>query len=150
MKKILILAIPIGIAVILLTAAAVQSFGFRHHHSMGKDFLFYKMDRLSEELKLDASQQAKLDTLKKDLEALMEQRHDKRREIHQSVKEELAKENPDSSKLSGIIHQQIDETAQFAHDLTNRVSELYSSLTPEQKRILSDKIQERMREHEED
>ena len=146
MKKILLLAVPLGLAAILLTAYAAQSFGFRHHHGMMKDFVFYKIDRLSQELNLDPAQQAKMDTFKRDLESMFEDRMGKRKEVHEVVVAELKKENPDIRQLTVLIHQQIDDRAQLAHDITNRLAEFYQDLTPEQKRVLSEKI-EQMHDH---
>ena len=141
MKKILIIAVPIALLAILLTAGAVQSFGRHSHgHGMMKDFLFYKLDKVGEELKLNPSQQAKMDTFKRDLEAVFDERSDKRKEVHETITAEMQKENPDVNKISALVHQQIDERAQLAHDLTNRVSELYQDLSPEQRKLLSEML----------
>jgi len=147
MKKVLIIAIPVVIVVLLL--ATLPSFGFgrgHRHHGMMKDFILYKIDRVAEDLDLNSAQQAKWDTFKRDLENSIEQRKGKREEIHNLVKEELAKNNPDFTKITPLVHGQIDSTSQFAHDLVNRVNELFSDLSPEQKRKLSERIME-MHDH---
>jgi len=153
MKKFLMFAIPIGVVVALLFAAH-QSYGFgrfgHRHEGMAKDFILWKMDRLGQELKLTPAQQAKWDTFKQDLEKSMDERHEGKKQIHDAVKAELAKPNPDLSKVTGSIHSQIDQTAQFAHDTVNRINELYSDLSPEQRKILSQTILERIHEREEE
>src|SRR5687767_12360836 len=100
MKKILMIAIPVVVVVLLL--ATLPSFGFgRHrHHGMMKDFIFYRIDKLAGDLDLNAAQQAKWDTFKKDLENSIEQRKGKRQEIHDTVKQELEKSNPDFTKIT--------------------------------------------------
>jgi len=137
--------VAIPIAVVALLLATLPSFGFgRGHrqHGMMKDFIMYKIDRLAGDLDLNSAQQARWDTFKKDLETTIEQRKGKREEIHNTVKKELAKDNPDFTKVTPLVHGQIDSTAQFAHDMVNRVNELFSDLSPEQKRKLSERIME--------
>ena len=150
MKKILMIAIPVG--VLALFVLAHQSYGFgrfgRHHRGMAEDFIFWKIDRISQELNLNPSQQAKWDRFEQDLKESIDRRHESRKAIHDTVREELSKGEPDLSKLNASIHTQIDQTAQFAHDTVNRINELYTDLTPEQKKLLSEKIQQRIREHE--
>jgi len=151
MKKILMIGIPIAVVAIFL--AAIPSFGFgRMHHGhrgMMKDFLFYKIDKVAEDLNLNPAQKAQWDTFKKDLETNIDQRKDKRQELHELVKQELEKSNPDFGKVTPLIHGQIDSTAQFAHDMVNRVNELLTDLTPEQKQILAKKIAEFHQDHDE-
>jgi Spy/CpxP family protein refolding chaperone len=147
MKKVLIVAIPVTVVALLL--ATLPSFGFgrgHRHHGMMKEFIMYKIDKLAEDLNLNSTQQARWDTFKKDLESSIEQRKGKREEIHNIVNQELAKDNPDFTKVTPLVHGQIDSTAQFAHDLVNRVNELFSDLSPEQKKILSERIME-MHDH---
>jgi Spy/CpxP family protein refolding chaperone len=149
MKKVLIVAIPVAVLALLL--ATLPSFGFgrgHRHHGMMKEFIMYKIDKLAGDLNLSSAQQARWDTFKKDLESSIEQRKGKREEIHNIVKQELAKANPDFTKVTPLVHGQIDSTAQFAHDMVNRVNELFSDLSPEQKKKLSDKIME-MHDHAE-
>ncbi len=47
-----------------------------------------------------------------------------------------------------MIDQQIDSVAQLAHEFVGRIDELYNNLTPEQKKILRDRIAEKMEEHD--
>ncbi len=141
MKKVLLIGIPVGVVALLITTFAF-GFGRHRHHGMMKDFVMYRIDKLADDLDLNASQQAKWDTFKKDLESSIEQRKDKRKEIHDVVKAELEKSNPDFTKITPMVHTQIDSTAQFAHDLVNRVNELLVDLTPEQKQKISERIME--------
>jgi Spy/CpxP family protein refolding chaperone len=148
MKKALMIGIPVAVVVLLI--AAIPSFGFgrMHRHSgMMKDFMIYKIEKLEKDLNLNAAQQAKWDTFKNDLTNSIDQKMDKRKEIHEQVEQELAKSNPDFSKVAPLIHGQIDSTAQFAHDMVNRIGELVQDLTPEQKQILSKQIEEMHQEH---
>ena len=63
------------------------------------------------------------------------------------MKSELEKGNPDINKVTGIIHGRIDDHAQLAHQMVDRIAELYSDLTPEQRKLLISKIEE-MHDHE--
>ena len=146
MKKALMIGIPILLVGGLLAAA---SFGFhRHHQGFGKDFLEYKLDRLSKELNLNSDQQAQLDKVKQDLEAKMDARMEKRIEIHKLLKDELSKDNPNLEKVKPLIDQQIDDMAQMGHDVVNQIDQFYGQLTPEQKKALSNHILEKMSDRE--
>ena len=148
MKKALMIGIPILVVALLIVAIPTFGLARMHRHSgMMKDFMLYKIDKLEKDLNLNAAQQAKWDTFKNDLSKSIDQRMDKRKEIHEMVEQELAKSNPDFTKVSPLIHGQIDSTAQFAHDMVNRIGELVQDLTPEQKQILTKQIEELHQEH---
>jgi Spy/CpxP family protein refolding chaperone len=149
MKKLWLLLIPVAIGAVFFTARGAQSFGFHgHRHGMAKEFLEYKMDKLSKELNLNESQKAKLNTFKNDIETVMDQRQEKHKEIHELLKAELSKENPDMAKIRPIIDQQIDSMADVAHQFVGKVDEFYNDLTPEQKKLLRDHIVEKMEDHD--
>jgi Spy/CpxP family protein refolding chaperone len=150
-RKLLWLAIPVGIVAILFGAHAAQSYGyhgFHHRGGMAKDFLEYRLDKLSKELNLNDQQKAKLDTFKQDMETAMDQRKETHEQIHKMVKDELSKDNPDFAKIRPMIDQQIDAFAQSAHEFVGRVDDFYKDLTPEQKKLLKDHIMERMGSHD--
>ena len=145
-KKILMIGLPILLVGGLLAAG---TYGFRQHRGhMAKEFLEYRLDKMTEELELNASQKAQLDRLKEDLFAKMEDRKGKHEEIHQLLKDEFSKPNPDLSRIKPMIDGQIDEMAQLGHEFVGRIDEFYSQLTPEQKKKISDHILEHMEEHE--
>lgn len=149
MKKILMITIPLGLVAVLIFAAVAQSRGFRGHHGKwAKDFLFYKLDQVSKELNLDSSQQARMDTLKQDLSAMIETRQAKRQEVHKLVHDELRKDNPDIRKVQPLIDQQIDDMAQSAHQLVGRITDFYSELKPEQKKALNQILEERFEQND--
>jgi len=150
MKKALFVAIPVALVAVLITAGTADSVGLRSHGrgSMLKDFLYFKIDRVSQELKLDPAQQTMVETFKKDLELMLEESLERRKGTRDLVREELRKDNPDANKISAQIHERIDDRARMAHQLTNRVNELFQNLTPDQKRIVSEMILERVAERE--
>lgn len=156
MKKLLLIGIPVVLALagVLFFTHSAQSFGFggasQHHAGMMKDFILYRIDRMAKELDLTPDQQARLDTLKRNFESTFDERMQNREKIHDQLKAELRKDDPDISKLTPIIDQQIDTAAQTAHEMVGQVSEFLNTLTPEQKRILSDHVLEHMQEHEAD
>ena len=141
MKKLLIIGIPVSVIALFFAA---YSFGFGSGHSrphgMMKDFMLWKMERISKELSLNPSQQAKWDAFQRDLISNIDDRMGSRKEIHETVKAELAK--GDVNKAKGIIHGQIDDRAQLAHQMVDRIAELYDDLTPEQRNLLLDKIEQ--------
>lgn len=145
MKKFLIIGIPVAVVALLISTFAF-GFGRHRHQGMMKDFMMYRIDKLADELELNAAQRAKWDLFKNDLENSIDERKGKREEIHEVVKKELDKSDPDFTKITPLLHSQIDSHAQFAHDLVNRVNELVVDLSPDQKRKLSEKIME-MHDH---
>ena len=149
MKKLWLLLIPIAIGAVFFTARAAQSYGgfHGHRHGMAKEFLEYRLEKLSKELNLNENQKAKLDTFKNDIETVMDQRKEKHEEIHELLKAELSKDNPDMAKIRPIIDQQIDSMADVAHQFVGKVDEFYNDLTPEQKKLLRDHIVEKMEDH---
>lgn len=150
MKKTWFVAIPVALVAVLITAGAADTLGFGSHgrRSVIRDFLLFKIERVSHRLKLDPDQQATLEAFKKDLELMLDENREKRREGRDLLREELRKDNPDASKISALIHERIDNRARMAHHLTNRMNELFENLTPEQKKILSEIILERITERE--
>jgi Spy/CpxP family protein refolding chaperone len=145
MKRLLIFGIPIALAGIFVTAHLAQSFGYHHRdHERFKDFAMYKLDHLSKELNLNADQQVKMDGIKQELGTVIDQRMEKRKEIRASIRQELAKPSPDIAKIQSLIDQQIDDMAQIGHQMVGRLGEFYNELSPEQKKMISDHILERM------
>jgi hypothetical protein len=147
-KKVLMIGIPVVVLGLVVTTLAF-GFGRHRHGGMMKDFMMYKIDKLAEDLNLNPAQQAKWDTFKKDLATTMDQRKGDRDDIHNVVKQELEKSDPDFTKIAPLVHGQIDSTAQFAHELVNRINELLVDLSPEQKRKLSERIMELHDHHNE-
>lgn len=143
MKKILLIGAPVGLTVLLLAAYSFGSGGFGHggHRGMMKDFMLWKLEQVEKDLNLNPAQQAKWDAFQRDLASNIEDRMGKRSDIHEAVKSELEKGNPDINKVTGIIHSRIDDHAQFAHQMVDRIAELYSDLTPEQRKLLISKIE---------
>jgi Spy/CpxP family protein refolding chaperone len=150
MSKKWLLVIPAGVIAVLIAFQAAQSFGFKRHnrHAMAQEFMEWRLEKFSKELNLDETQKAKLDAFKNDIHGVFEERREKRKEIHALVKEELSKDNPDLARLRPMVDQQIDSLAQTAHGFVGRVEEFYNGLTPEQKKILRDKIVEKMEDHD--
>jgi Spy/CpxP family protein refolding chaperone len=148
MKKFLVIGIPIVVAMLLVVAYAAPSFGWgRSRSADAHDFMMYRLDRLSKTLNLDAAQQSKLDGFKTDLSSMMQQRQANRENIRKAIASELSKDNPDINKVMPLIDQQIDQSALAAHDMVSKVSDLYSTLSPEQKKLLADEMLKRIQEH---
>jgi Spy/CpxP family protein refolding chaperone len=148
MKRILKFGVPIAVVAIFLTAAVAYSFGSRHRSpGVAKDFMMYRLDKLSKELNLTPDQQAKMDSFKQDLGNTIDQKFEKRKEVRDAIRAELSKPNPDITKIQPLIDQQIDDMAQSAHQMVGRMSEFYGQLTPDQQKILTQHFLDRMDDH---
>ena len=145
MKKVLMFGIPVVLAaaVILFGAHYAQSFGGGHmwHHDGGGmgggDYLSYRIDKMTKDLNLNAAQQAKIDSFKQQMQSMMGAGWDGRKSIHEAIKTELAKDNPDFSQIAPLIDQQIDQRAQNAHALVSQFGEFYQTLSADQKKTLA-------------
>lgn len=146
MKKVLIFGIPVvlAVAVILFGAHAAHSFGaggHMWHHDGGSmgggDYLSYRIDKMTKDLNLNAAQQAKIDSFKQQMQSNMGSGWESRKSIHEAIKTELAKGNPDFSQIAPLIDQQIDQRAQSAHALVAQFGEFYQTLSADQKKALA-------------
>ena len=144
-KKILLLAVPVAVIALLWTAHLALSYGgHRHGGGMMGEFMIFRLERMAKDLNLDASQQAKLDGLKQDIKNIMDQRMEKGKGVHATIQQELSKPNPDFSKITPLIDQQIDDRAAIAHQMNGRVGEFLQSLTPAQKKQVADHFMQHM------
>lgn len=153
MKKILMFAIPgvLVVAGLLFFAHSAQSFGFKgpmHRPSVMKDFILFRIDQMGKDLNLNPDQQTRFDALKSNVESMIDERMEKRKSIHDLVRDELQTSSPDLAKVAPLIDEQIDGTAQSAHQLVQQFTEFYNTLTPDQRKTLSEKILERMPDHD--
>ena len=105
------------------------------------------MDRLSQELNLNSAQQTKLNDIKNNLTSMMEQRFETRKSTRGQILSELQKDNPDISKITPLIDQQIDAKAQAAHNLVAQFADFYSQLDPNQKKLFASHFAQRMQPH---
>lgn len=140
MKKLLIIAIPIGILLIFIAVHSAHSLPFKGRASGSRDFLSYRLDRLGEKLNLTNEQKTELDALKRDLESMLDDRYEQRQNFRKTLGEQLAKEDFNTRSVTDLLHTQIDERARLHHELVNRVGELLNTLTPEQRQELSEII----------
>ncbi len=147
MKKKLFLAF-LGL---ILIAQFAQSDPSRHEaRKVPGDFLLFRLERLGKELNLNTDQQSKLDALKREMRSLVEQRMERRQNSRKNIESELTKAKPDLDQISAMMHAQIDENAGFRHTMLTRVSNFCNELSPDQKKILYDRILGKIEEREED
>ncbi len=152
MKKVLMIVIPVALVAVFIAIYSSPSFGLpgrmmmgHRGGGMGKDFLFYRLDQLSKDLNLDQAQQAKMESFKQELSTLMDKRMEEGRSVHEEIRAELDKPNPDIKKVTSLIDQRIDAHAQMAHQMVQKVESFYNDLTPEQRKILVEHFKDHMR-----
>jgi Spy/CpxP family protein refolding chaperone len=155
MKKTLFIAIPVGLLLIFGGIQVVHSCGsggYKSAESVGRrfgergDFLFYRLDRMSEKLHLTSEQKADLEELKNDLQTIMDDRFEERQQFRKSLGEQLSKEQLDTRAITNMLHSQVDDRARFSHQLVDHVGEFLGRLTPEQKKELSDTLLKRFQD----
>src|SRR5262249_4574868 len=95
----LLYAIPILVLALIAIAFAIPSFGEGrgHYNNSGSnqsdDFMTWKFDRLSKELNLTPDQQSKLNDLKTQMTTSMKSGWQSKKDLHDQLKTELAKDN---------------------------------------------------------
>jgi Spy/CpxP family protein refolding chaperone len=150
MKKTRLIAIPAGILLLFFAIRSAQSLPYRHFsRGMGHDFLEFRLDRLSRDLNLSETQKTKLEDLKKDIESMMDERAEKRLEARKSISDELLAKNFNVSAVTEILHNRIDERARLSHEMIDRIGQFCKDLTPDQRKILSERLLERFNDSEE-
>jgi Spy/CpxP family protein refolding chaperone len=151
MKKTLLIALPIALFMIFIGVHAAHSYGFgARHFGVHRDFLFYRLDRLGEKLNLTSAQKSDLDSLKKDLQAMMDERDEQREHFRKNLNEQLSRGQLDTRAITSMLHSQIDDRARFSHQLIDRIGNFLSTLTPDQRKELTETILQRFQERESD
>jgi Spy/CpxP family protein refolding chaperone len=149
MKKTLLIAIPAGILLLFLAIHTAQSFPYRHfHRGPAHDFLEFRLDRLSRDLNLTDAQSAKLEELKKDIESMMDERAEKRLEMRENISDEMSANNFNVDAITEMFHNRIDERARLSHELVDRIGQFCKDLTPDQRKILSERVLDRLEDSE--
>ena len=145
MKKALLIAIPAGILLLFFELHTAQSGAYRNfHRGSGHDFLEFRMDRLSQELNLTDAQKVKFEDLKKDIESILNQRMEKRLETRKNISDEMSAKNFNVDAITEILHNRIDERARLSHEMVDRIGQFCKDLTPDQRKILSEGILDRL------
>ena len=141
MKKILMFAIPglLVIGCLVFFARTAQSHGFGGHGSgMMGEFMIFRLEHMAKDLNLTPDQQAKLDTIKQGMSANWSTGMQKRQATHDTIQQELQKDNPDfSGVIAPLLDAQIDARAQNAHQMVQQFSDFFNSLTADQKKTLA-------------
>jgi len=145
----LLYAIPILVLALIAIAFAIPSFGEGrgHYNNSGSDqsddFMTWKFDRLSKDLNLTPDQQSKLNDLKTQMTTSMKSGWQSKKDLHNQLKTELSKDNPDMGKIGTQMDQQIDQRAQAQHPWVSQMTAFANSLNADQKKTFASEFLDR-------
>lgn len=135
-----------GMAIMLLTGGLIMSGCGSHHgkwrgcgsHAKKAEWLVKK---ITKELKLDASQQTKLETIKTELLAKKEQFKPNHQALHDSLKTQILSDKIDESTLSATFDDMRSKHMEMKSVLISKFAEFHAILTPEQRQLLVKKLE---------
>ena len=135
-------AILIILAVLLLIIAVFIAACSKHpfHHQSPEKKAEWVVKKISSELDLDESQNAKLEEIKSDILAKHQNFGGMKSEIWKEISTQVKSENINEEKLNALF---ADKEAQFKEMrtyLVTKIAEFHSILTPEQRLKLAEKM----------
>lgn len=138
-----VLASLVGVVLVV----SISAFGYYRNHSNPERHAAYIVEEVSEELELNETQLANLNTLKDEILASHKQIHQNKQDKVQVVLELV--EGPTFNRDQALAH--ISETMQTMDELAPTViaalGDFYDSLTPDQQHKLREKIEDRAEHH---
>lgn len=108
-----------------------------------KQHIDWRVDHMLDEIDATDSQRVKVNELKDDLMADGMKMHQAKREMKDDVLALWKSENPDSAQAHAMVDARIEEMRKFGHEMADAALELHKTLTPEQRKELADKVEER-------
>lgn len=110
-----------------------------HGHHRGAEFV---VDYVSEVLDLTEAQQQQLNQIKEELMAKREQMHATKARYHDEIVAQLLSEEINQARVKEIIAEHRAQMDEMVDLMVGRFAEFHSTLTPEQKTKLVNKLEE--------
>ena len=145
MKLIFKLTVIAALGIGIFSAMA----GCAHHfsHKTPQERAKWIVKEISNELKLNDTQLAKLNALKDELLSVRSDYRKKHGDTRQAVGELLSQPTLDQARVLAMIKDRTQEVNNKAPQVVTAFAAFYDSLTPEQQKDLHDEILERMERH---
>lgn len=142
MKKLTIL-----IATLLLGGSMLLFNGCKHGHLDKESHIEFAIDYLNDILDLNESQQAQLESIKKDLVPEFTVLQETRQKMHPMLKEQLASEKIDTAVVKQAIADHRLQLDQVIDHVVDRFAEFHATLSPEQRNKLIGKLEKMEKWH---
>jgi len=142
MKRLIKLAVVavVGIGTLGVMAGCAHSF----MHKNPQERAEWVVKNLSEDLKLNEAQVGKLNALKDELLAIRSDYQKKHSETQKTIGELLSQPTLDQTRVLALIKERTQQVNDNAPQVVAAFASFYDSLTPEQQRMLHDKVTERI------
>lgn len=110
----------------------------------GGDRMMAGMEQVHAKLKLTPDQEAAWKQAQEKSRATMKDRRDAHQKVHEAMKQELAKAEPDFAAVAKVADQTQEANLKSRREGRDQWLKLYATFTPEQKIIARDFMRERM------
>ena len=142
MKK--IHPIAVALLIVLISAVTVSACSYRHHDPAQR--AEWMMKRMTEQLDLNAEQQAKLRAVKAEFDAGMQKYREQRRQMFDELAANIEKPQLDKNLLMEVVETRKQAYDDIAPRVVDKIIEFHASLNPEQRKKLAERM-EQFREH---
>src|SRR5262245_22682741 len=138
----------VAVASIALTAAVMA--GGMHHggmmhahaHAGGEEGLDWFVSGALDDLDVSEAQRTKVLAVTDRLAAGFHQLHGEHAAVHAAFLREWGKDAMDTAQLHGLVDAKIEELRGSLHQVVDGVAEIHDTLTPEQRRKLTARVEE--------
>ena len=135
------------VAIFLGVVSTVTSCGYVFMHKSPEERAEWIVKNVSDDLKLNEAQVAKLNALKDDMMAMRKEYLQQRNDTRKAIGDLLTEPTLDQSRALALIKDRTQEVNDKAPQLVNAFAAFYDSLTPEQQKKLHDEVTERINRH---
>lgn len=137
------------VAVAVLGMALLTGFGWgRHHGAFDKEraqkWADFAVDDFLDELDATDAQRAKVHQLKEGLVPAALALHEENQGVKREVLAQWDAAKPDAAKVHALVDGRLAAFGKLAHQVTDAALTLHATLTPEQRKELSDRAHERL------
>jgi len=126
------------------TLTAGAAYGHRYYNGKGCNPADRLTDRISQELELDNTQSAQLETLKQRMLSVKEDMRAQRGEAWQKVAALFEGESMNRKGAQSLVDEKIGSINNLAPQLITEIGDFYDSLSTQQQQRLRDKVSERV------
>ncbi len=144
MKRMLLTAL----ALVAVAAGALGLTAFRGHRdpAHAERFITNRVDDLLDDVHATPAQRQQIVALRDKLLADMKGLHGDHGSLHRELVAQWKSDQPDAARVHAAVDQRVDAMKGFADELADAVLQVHGILTPDQRAILTKKLQRHLDE----
>ena len=144
MKKI----VTTALALALLAVGALALTAFRHHRDPARldRFVTHRLDDLLDDVHATDAQRQQLGALKDKLLADGKALHASHGDARQELLAQWQADQPDAARVHALVQARADAMKRFADEAADAVLQAHAILTPEQRAVVTRKLQRHLQE----